>query len=168
MDTEKIRKLTLTAMFMAMCCVSTMFLSVPSIGGYTNLGDAFVLLGAMLLGPWYGLAAGGVGSALADLLTGYGYYAPGTLVIKGLVALIVGLFVHRLPLGKKHPMAGASVGAVLGELWMVAGYWLYKTLILNNAAGALTSIPKNLIQAAAGVVLSLAIYAALRKIRASR
>ena len=65
MKTEKIKKLTLTAMFMAMCCVTTMFLSVPTVGGYTNLGDAFVLLGAMLLGPWYGLAAGGVGSALS-------------------------------------------------------------------------------------------------------
>lgn len=168
METEKIKKLTVTALFMAMCCVSTMFLSVPSVGGYTNLGDAFVLLGAMLLGPWYGLAAGGIGSALADLLTGYAYYAPGTLIIKGLVALIVGLFVRKLPLGKLHPMAGAAVGAVLGELWMVAGYWLYKSLILNNAAGALTSVPKNLIQAAAGVALSLVMFAALRRIRTSK
>ena len=165
METEKIRKLTLTAMFMAMCCVTTMFLSVPTVGGYTNLGDAFVLLGAMLLGPWYGLAAGGVGSALADLLTGYGYYVPGTLLIKGLVAVIVGLFVRVFPLGKRHPMAGAGLGAVLGELWMVLGYWLYKSLILGNAAGALTSIPRNLIQAAAGVGLSLVMFAALRKIK---
>lgn len=166
METEKIRKLTLTAMFMAMVCVTTMFLSVrdPVNGGYTNLGDAFVLLGAMLLGPWYGAAAGGIGSALADLLGGYGYYVPGTLLIKGLVALLAGLFVHALPLGKKHPMVGAGIGAVLGELWMVAGYWLYKSLILGNAAGALTSIPKNLIQAAAGVGLSLVMFAALRKI----
>lgn len=168
MKNEHIRKLTLCATFMAMCCVSTMFLSVPSVGGYTNLGDAFVLLGALLLGPWYGAVAGGVGSALADLLTGYGYYVPGTLVIKGLVALIAGLFVFVLPLGKKHPMAGAALGTVLGELWMVAGYWLYKSLILGNAAGALTSIPKNLIQAAAGVGLSLVMFAALRKIRQAR
>ena len=165
MEKEKLRKLTLTALFMAMCCVTTMFLSVPSIGGYTNLGDAFVLLGAMLLGPWYGAAAGGMGSALADLLTGYGYYVPGTLLIKGLVGLIVGLFVHRLAVGKRKPMLGAGIGAVLAELWMVLGYWLYKSLILGNAAGAATSLPKNLIQGAAGVAMSLVMFGALRKIK---
>ena len=99
METQKIKKLTVTALFMAMCCVSTMFLSVPSGGGYTNLGDAFVLLGAMLLGPWYGLAAGGIGSALADLLTGYAYYAPG---------------IHGSNIPARHTMALLSLALDLG------------------------------------------------------
>lgn len=54
--------------------------------GFVNLGDCFVLLSGWLLGPWWGGAAGGIGSMLADLLLGYGHYAPGTLIIKGLMA----------------------------------------------------------------------------------
>ena len=164
MKTDNVKKITLTAMFMAMTCVSTMFLSVPNGTGYTNLGDAFVLLGAFFLGPVYGTVAGGVGSALADLLAGYGYYVPGTLLIKGLCALLAALFVHKLSRGKR-PLIFAGAGAVLAELWMVLGYFLYKWLILGKWISALESVPKNLIQAAAGVGLSLVMFAALRKIK---
>ena len=164
MKTDNVKKITLTAMFMAMTCVSTMFLSVPNGTGYTNLGDAFVLLGAFFLGPVYGTVAGGVGSALADLLAGYGYYVPGTLLIKGLCALLAALFVHKLSRGKQ-PLIFAGAGAVLAELWMVLGYFLYKWLILGKWISALESVPKNLIQAAAGVGLSLVMFAALRKIK---
>ena len=163
MENKKIRQLTLTAMFMAMSCVATMFLSFPTDLGHTNLGDVFVLLGGFLLGPLYGTVAGGIGSALADLLGGYSHYVPGTLIIKGVCALVAALFVHKLSKGRK-PMLFAAIGAVLAELFMVLGYWLYKWLILGRWESALTSVPLNLIQAAAGVSLSLVMYAALRKI----
>lgn len=52
--------------------------------GYVNIGDTVVLLSGVLFGPLTGLAAGGLGSALADLLLGYGFWAPWTLLIKGL------------------------------------------------------------------------------------
>ena len=59
------RLLALTGLFAALGCVGTMVLQVPSpTGGYMNLGDAAVLLGAYFLGPAYGALAGGVGPAL--------------------------------------------------------------------------------------------------------
>ena len=65
------RLLALTGLFAALGCVGTMVLQVPSpTGGYMNLGDAVVILGAWLLGPVYGAVAGGVGPAMADLLSG--------------------------------------------------------------------------------------------------
>ena len=51
-------------------------------GGCINLGDGFVLLAGLFLGPIYGTAAAAVGSLLCDLLAGYTMYAPGTAVIK--------------------------------------------------------------------------------------
>ena len=55
-------------------------ISVPSpVSGYVNLGDCGVLLSAWVLGPWYGGAAAGIGSMLADIFSGYAHYAPGTL-----------------------------------------------------------------------------------------
>ena len=77
------RLLALTGLFAALGCAGTMVIQVPSpTGGYMNLGDAVVILGAWLLGPAYGAAAGGVGPAMADLLSGYAVYVPATLVIK--------------------------------------------------------------------------------------
>ena len=68
----RVRTIVTTALMAALACVATMVIRVPSpTGGYMNLGDTVVLLGAFLLGPWYGALAGGIGSALADVLSGY-------------------------------------------------------------------------------------------------
>ena len=69
------RALVMTGLFAALGCVATLVLQIPSpTGGYLNLGDTVVILGAYLLGPALGAAAGGVGPALADLLSGYTVY----------------------------------------------------------------------------------------------
>ena len=70
-------RLVYTALFTALTTVATLVIQVPSpMSGYVNLGDAMVLLSAWILGPVYGTAAAGIGSMLADLLSGYAYYAP--------------------------------------------------------------------------------------------
>ena len=81
---EKTRKLVYAALFAALTCVMTMIVKipVPATGGYVNLGDCVVLLAGWVLGPMYGGAAAGLGSMLADLVSGYPLYAPGTFVIK--------------------------------------------------------------------------------------
>ena len=80
---EKTRKLVYAALFAALTCVMTMIVKipVPATGGYVNLGDSVVLLAGWVLGPMYGGAAAGLGSMLADLVSGYPLYAPGTFVI---------------------------------------------------------------------------------------
>ena len=84
-----LRKTVFAALLAALVCAATMVITIPSpLGGFLNLGDGFVLLSGWLLGPLYGFAAGGIGSALADLFLGYPVYIPGTFVIKGLSALL--------------------------------------------------------------------------------
>ena len=85
---ETIRMLVLSAMFAALCCVTTMLVRFPTVAGYTNIGEGMCLLAGLVLGPWYGFFAAGIGSGLADLLAGYAHYVPGTFIIKGLVALV--------------------------------------------------------------------------------
>ena len=57
----------------------------------------------------------------------------------------------------------AAVAAVLAEAIMVLGYFLFESLILSNGLAALSSVPGNLIQGAAGMVASLVLYAVLKK-----
>ena len=158
MNDKKIKKLVLTALLAALACVATMIVQIPSpMQGYVNLGDCFVLLSGWLLGPWYGFAAGGIGSMLADLLLGYAFYAPGTLIIKGLTALTAALILRAL-----HGKTGAMlVSALAGEVVMVLGYFAYESLILGYGMAAAASIPGNAIQGAAGIIVGIAAYKAL-------
>ena len=161
-------KVILTSMFAAMVCVSTICIQISSpVGGYVNLGDALVLMSGFLLGPVYGTAAAGIGSALADLLTGYAYYAPGTLVIKAGIALIASLLLSaadkscgKLPRGIRMAAAG-----IPGEIIMVLGYLFYAWICLGYGAGAAASVPGNCMQALAGIVIAAVLTPVVEKPR---
>ena len=90
---NNLKKLILAALFAALSCVATMSIRIPTPGtsGYIHPGDAIVILSGVILGPVWGFLAGGIGSALSDLIGGYFIYVPITFGIKGLVALAAGL-----------------------------------------------------------------------------
>ena len=163
MKQTKLRTLILAAMFAALTCVATMIIHIPSpIGGYFNLGDCMVLLSAFVLGPVWGTAAGGIGSMLVDLIGGYGHYAPGTLVIKGCMALVAALIVKAM----KESKASYVISAVVSEVIMVVGYFGYASLLLGKGWGAAASIPGNLVQGAMGMVIGLVLLVVLKRSKA--
>lgn len=170
------KRLAMVGLFTAMACVATMVIHVPSpTGGYMNLGDTVVLLGAYFLGPVYGAVAGGIGSALADLLSGYPVYVPATLIIKALMAVIAGCFYQVF--GKKHGFPGLILCGVIGELPMILGYWLFDAILAVSggtaqfgAALVISSagIPSNLVQAAFGIAASTLLAGVLLRSAAVR
>ncbi len=166
------KALALTGLFAALGCVGTMVLQIPSpTGGYLNLGDTVVILGAWLLGPVYGAVAGGVGPAMADLLSGYAVYVPATLVIKAVMALTAALLYRAL--GKR----GLALCAAIAEVPMIAGYWLFDALLAHLSggaaftlclAGSAAGVPSNLVQALFGAAASTLLAIALRRSAAVR
>ena len=165
MNDKKIRKLVLAALLAALVCVATMVVRIPSpMQGYVNLGDCFVLLSGWLLGPWYGFAAGGIGSMLADLFLGYAHYAPGTLVIKGLVALLAALLYEKLG---RSPAARIASG-VVGEIVMVLGYFGYASMLLGKGLAAAASIPGNIFQGAVGLVVGAVLATVLERAKVTQ
>ena len=157
---QKSRMLVLSALLSALTCAATMVLVVPSpSGGYMNLGDAVVLLGACLLGPVWGAAAGSVGAVLADLLAGFPMYIPATLIIKAGMGLLAGRLYQVLKRKKwAVPVCGAAAESV-----MVVGYWLYDGFLIGSLAGSAVGIPANLMQAFLGVAASTLMVPALKK-----
>ena len=149
---HQLLKLTTTAVMVALTCVLTMVVRIPSpTKGYINLGDCAVLVSGWLLGPVYGPVAGGVGSALADLLSGYPVYIPGTLIIKAGMALIISLVPDRLGKNGTHLRFGFIAGAAAAETVMVLGYCLYAAAIVGKGfLPALTGVPGNVVQGIAG------------------
>lgn len=147
------KKLVLTALFCALTTVATTYIRVPLPLGYINLGDAFVFLSVFLLGPFYGTAAAGIGSAVADLI-GYVSYAPGTLVIKTAMAIVAYVLYKLLYKATKKAVISEIISGIAGVIVMAFGYFFYEMLFFATASVAIINVPWNLIQGTIGVALS--------------
>ena len=170
MTDSKIRKLVLAALMAALCTIMTMVIQVPSpMQGYVNLGDCAVLMSAWVLGPLYGGAAAGIGSALADLLSGYAHYVPGTFAIKLVMAVAAALIFRaatKKGLFASSVLLGQIVGGVAAEVIMVLGYFAYASLWLGKGLAAAASIPGNIVQGVFGLVAATVVYTVLSRSRA--
>ncbi|MEI6156852.1 MAG: ECF transporter S component [Atribacterota bacterium] len=157
--TSGTRMVTYSALAVGLVTVSTMLLRIPipQTKGYLNIGDAAIMAIAMLLGPKIGGIGGGLGSALADLLSGYPHWAPFTLVIKGLEGLIVGLFAS-----KQTRFFSRLLILILAGGEMVGGYFLAEKFLYGFGA-AVVELPGNLFQSGSSIAISLAFYYAVQR-----
>ena len=161
---SKLLRLVFAALLAALCYVATLIIQVPTpTNGYVNLGDCIVLLSGWMLGPVWGFFAAGIGSMLADVLSGYAYYAPATFLIKGVMALL-GVVLYRLIFKAfRHSLPAFLLSALVGEIIMVLGYFGYAALILGRGLGAAASIPGNVVQGVFGLVISTVLALLLSK-----
>ena len=83
------KKLAINALAIALVCVSTMVIQIPIPLGYMHLGNCCILLVSVYFGNMTGMLAGGIGSCLADLLSGYTQWIIPTLIIKGIMGLVI-------------------------------------------------------------------------------
>lgn len=160
-----VRQLAMVSLFMALVTVATMIVRVPipQTTGYMNLGDSVVLISGVFFGPALGFIAGGVGSALADILGGYPQWAPWTLLIKGLEAMFAGTAVRRLRLDTSRTTVPMVACFVLCTAWMVLGYYVTEVIMYDQKA-ALAEVPANLVQASGSVVLASLLLPVFSKI----
>lgn len=233
----QLRSIVLTGLMTALVFLGTSVIKIPTVRGYIHLGDGFVFLSVIILGPFYGAFAAGVGSMLADILGGYAQWALPTLLIKSLMAFSMGIIIRQqaksrfyiaavttlvvwtvfftsiksglvravkfsleslaesmedapeiiadkaseiqwiltiaiiailvlafiliLWLAKKRKDARFGPSAVLGMMTagavMVIGYYIAEYVIYSNPIVPIFSVPTNLIQFTAGIIISVAI-----------
>lgn len=156
-----------TAIFTAAVAAATIALAIPlpKSSGYINIGDTVIFVCAYFFGGIPAMLAGGLGSAIADLILGYAIFAPFTLIVKGLEGLIAGLLFKLLRKYVKEkfvPFIGITAMAA-GGLEMIAGYFL-TSLILYGLAAAASEILMNLIQAGVSTGLALLIILSTRAV----
>ncbi len=169
---ENVRKLVLTGLMTALVLAATSFFRIPvaATNGYIHLGDAMVFMAVIILRKKNGTIAAASGSALADLLGGYGHWVPWTFVIKGLMALVTGIVLAAAGRGidnsgsekQYSPLAG-GIAMTAGSLVMISGYFLAQRVIYGTLAAPLAALPGNIVQAAAGIALAELLSAALYK-----
>ena len=148
------KKIVMAAMLAALACVATMIIKIPSpLKGYLNLGDCIVLVAGWMLSPAYGFLAAGLGSALADLFSGYVTYAPATFVIKGFMALIA-FYGFKLLHNKIGNLPSRIITGILAEIMMILGYFVFEGF-LYGFVPSLVNIPANGVQGIAGLIIGV-------------
>jgi uncharacterized membrane protein len=150
-----VKQLALVALFMALVAVATMIvrIPIPQTNGYMNLGDSMVLLCGIFFGPSLGFMSGGIGSALADIFGGYYQWAPWTLFIKGIEAMLMGLCVKYLKINTTRITLSIIGCFIVCTAWMVLGYYASEVFMYDQKA-ALAEVPANLLQAGGSVILA--------------
>ena len=164
-ETGKKRKSSLR--LIAVCGILSAFvflgtqIRIPTSIGYMNMGDAVILTASYVIGPAAFFPAA-VGSALSDLIAGYPLYIAPTFIIKGLMGLVAG-FIMKHP--QHNPKLFMRIAAgVVAELIMVSGYFAFEFFVYGSAP-ATASIPFNLIQAGAAMVIAVPCSYVLKNVR---
>ncbi len=155
---NKAKFVALSGLMAALTALATMIIQIPTpqTRGYVNLGDTMVMMSGMLFGPVVGFLAGGIGSAAADVLSGYAHWAPFTFIIKGTEGAVVGLSYKR---------GGVLLftATVIAGILMVAGYFIVE-VVLYGFGGAIAELPGNTFQAISGIVFANIVGRIIRKL----
>lgn len=161
-------KLTLAAVFAALVFIVTSQIPpipIPATSGYFNVGETVIYVAALLFGASVGALSGGIGAMLADIYLGFGVFAPGTLVIKGIEGAIVGFLNLKLKKYIQNVTLCAVISVIVGGSEMVAGYFLYEQLALGlSFSVALAEAPFNAVQMLVGLIIALPIMHAVLRV----
>ena len=150
------RTIAAAAIMAAVVTVFTAIVQVPipAAGGYFNLSDVAIIFAAVTFGPWVGLIAGGLGTAIADLILGYAQYAPLSFVAHGGEGFLAGLIALRRP-------SWLIPAWLVGVTFMMATYFVGEWFMVGSAQAIAALLGANWIQALAGV-LGIALHYAVR------
>lgn len=151
-------QLSLMAIMSALVTVGTLIIRIPNpMGGYFNLGDVMIFVAALTFNPLIGGIAGGLGSAIADII-GFPLFAIPTLVIKGLEGLLASLITN------KKNVFRDILAVVAAGTEMVIGYLLVELYVLQwGLGGALAEVPANIAQVTIGGLVGIPIALVLRR-----
>ena len=164
-------KTAITAALTALTAIATMSISIriPATNGYFNIGDVFVILAGLWLGPLAGLIVGAVGPSIADAMLAP-VFIPATLVTKGLEGFLVGIIGGG---ARCFSLSRKLIAAIAGGLTIVIGYFLFQAYIypalgktmpafkVTDYAAAIVEIFPNSIQGLVGAAGGLALWKAL-------
>ena len=160
MKDQKIRLMCIAGIFTAIVFVFTAYLHIPSHTGYTHVGDGFIYLAACMLPLPYAMFVGAGGALLADCLTGYAIWVPGSIIIKTVAVLFFSRKSARI-ISIRNLLALIPAWAVC-----IGGYYLYEALITGNFVAPLSGIPGYITQSVLSSILFVVAGLAMDKLNA--
>ncbi|MDD6065250.1 MAG: ECF transporter S component [Firmicutes bacterium] len=162
------KKLAVDALAIALVCVATMVIQIPIPLGYMHLGNCCILLVSVYFGNVTGMLAGGVGSCLADLLSGYPQWILPTLIIKGIMGLAIAVIAYRkeeeIHMFRVRTFLGAAAGIVI----MIVGYTAAGCILYGSVASGLAQSPGLTTEGIIGLLRFYVIGLAFEKAKVSQ
>lgn len=174
------KKIVLTALLAALTAVSA-FLRIPVPAGiagmsYFHLGNILCALSGILLGPWLGGLASGLGSAIYDLMNpAFASECWITFLTKGAYGLVAGLvlMIGKKPWGYWKALAATASAAITYALIYLAKSCFYSNMLIQGlpfatALPAVTlKLPATIFNAVIAMIgaplLAIAIQSALKR-----
>lgn len=151
-------KVALVAIMTAITVVFTLFVRVPTTKGYFNLCDVAIYFCAFSFNPLVAFISAGVGTALADMISGYAQWAPISFIVHGAEGLIVALLLRRNRNAVRKILA-STIGVVI----VAGGYFLIGGAVLTGFTTASIEVPMNIVQASVGAVIGFAVSLSVAK-----
>lgn len=160
----KMRLITITGFFAALIYVFTAYIHVPTGAGYTHAGDGLIYLAACILPAPYAMAAGAIGGALADGLSGFPVWIPATMIIKAVTALF---FSNK----REKILTWRNILAIIPSgIVCIVGYSLYEGTVMAGGlswtaiTAAFVQTPAYCVQIGASTILFVAVALLLDRI----
>ena len=147
------KKLTQIALCMAVVCVSTIAIQIPIPLGYMHLGNCCILLVSVFFDVTTGTLAGGVGSAMADLLSGYPQWIIPTLIIKGVMGYAIAYVSKKDGKRAKLNSLRILIATSLGIVIMIVGYTIFGAILYGSIASGIAQVPGLTLEGVLGMVL---------------
>jgi uncharacterized membrane protein len=131
------------------------FIKIPyGNGAMVHMGTAVLFGISIAFGGFYGGIAGGLAPFLYDLMMGYTFYAPWSLVIKGVAGLVVGLLSRKKD-GSKAPLWKIIIACIIGAAITLGGYFLSWVVMIGSVEAAILNIPSSLISSGVGMAVGI-------------
>lgn len=177
---EIVQKIAYAGLMAALSFVGyVVFPSFSVTGTKVHVGNAFVVLAALLLGGVYGGLSGAIGLSIADIVSGYAASAPRTFITKFVIGLVVGLIAHKIAKisnthERKYVIKWSIISTVVAMLvncvFEPALKWAWYTILTPNADKAASAIKSLLaltvytsyINAVINSIIAVLLYIALR------
>ena len=158
-STYSVKDITKTAMMAAITFIRIYTVKIPSLHGYSHMGDCMIFLSVLILGTRKGALAGGIGAALSDLLGGYMHWVIPTFIIKYIMATVMGLFIDKIMPNRK---GNWLIGSIVGGIVQITLYTVFKVFLFDWAY-AIGSVPGLTSQTITGVVLATVLVVLFNK-----
>ena len=160
MTNNRTKEIATTALMAALVFVATYLIKFPNpaTSGYSHMGDCMIFLAVVMIGRKNGAIAAAIGGALSDLLAGAAVWILPTLVIKFIMAMIMGTVIKTAPDSRKLQLAGS----VLGGIFKIIAYTLVKVVMIDSKV-AIASLPNVTIQTSVGIVLFMILVSVLSR-----
>ncbi len=153
------KNIAIEGMMTALVFLGTFYFKIPTLFGYTHLGDCMIIFAVCLLGAKKGAIVGALGAGLSDLLGGYTAWVVPTMAIKAIWAILMGVIAFKLLKNSRYNML---IGAIVGGLAHILLYTLVK-IPMFGMAYALSSMFSLTVQTISGVVLGNLLYGIMGK-----